>query len=182
MFTTPFITAIHPSYAVGDTILPQDAQWQKTAFRHTRIKYPATCTCRFAVWRPFDLMKLGHLLINNINRISGLARPSANFGSKNNPTWTSHPSTKFPHLLTIFGSISQGVNINRGYFEMFFDGRIENELKRECFLRPQFTFYPHPTSGKYGFQKPRRCRWGEYNKWSIRGGGVAAEIAAPIGI
>ena len=61
-------------------------------------------TCRFAVWRPFDFVNLGHLLIDDIDWISGLAWTPANFGSKKNPTGPSHPSTIFPYLLTIVGS------------------------------------------------------------------------------
>ena len=169
MFTAPFINATYPSYAVGDAILPRDAQQQVPVFRHTCIKYLAPCACRFAVRRPVDLVKLGHLLFDDIDRISGLARPTANFGYKKNPTCTSHPSTTFPHLLTIFGSIAQRVNINRGSFATFCKGMIEIEVKSECFLHNQFTFYPHPTSGKYGFQNPRRCRWVGCNKESSWG-------------
>ena len=163
MFTAPFITAAHPSYTVGDTILPWDDKRRGPVLCHTRIKYPDPCTCRFAVQRPVDFAKLGHLLINDIDQISGLAWPPANFGSKNNPTCASHHSTTFPHLLTIFGSRVQRVNINRGSFATFWDRRIDNELKIECCLHPQFTFYPHPTSGKYGFQTPRQCIWGGCN-------------------
>ena len=47
-------------------------------------------------------------------------------------------------------------------------------MKSECFLHPQFTkqttFYPHPTSDKYGFKNPRRCRWEGCNKQSSWGG------------
>ena len=111
-------------------------------FRHTRIKYPAPRTCRFVVQRPDGFMKLVHFLINDIDQISGLSRPPANFGSENNPTCPSHPSTTFPQFLTIFGSISQGVNNNRGSVATFCDRRSENEVKSECFLHPQFTFIP----------------------------------------
>ena len=155
MFTAPFITAAHPSYAFVDTILPWDAQRWGPVLRHTRIKYPAPRTCRFAVRSLVNFVKLGHLLIDYIYQISGLARPPANFWSKDNPNCPSHPSTTFPHLLTIVGSRAQGVNIKRGSFATSCDRRIENEVKSECLLHPQFTnqttFYPHPTSGKYGF-------------------------------
>ena len=56
------------------------------------------------------------------------------------------------------------ININRGSFAKFCDGRIDNEVTSECFLHPQFTnqttFYPHSTSGICGFKNPRQCRWG----------------------
>ena len=81
MFMAPIITAAHPSYAVFDAIFPQDAQRQGPVLRHTRIKYPDSRTCRFAVRRPVDVLKVGHLLINNINLIIGFAWPPANFVS-----------------------------------------------------------------------------------------------------
>ena len=168
MFMAPFIAAAHPYYAVIDAILPRDSQQRVPVLHHTRIKYPAPCTCRFAVRCPVNFVKLGHLLIDDINRISVLARPPASFGSKINPTCPSHPSTTLQHLLTIFGSRAHGFNINRGSFATFCGGRIENEVKSECFLHPQFTnqttFYPSPTSGKYVFQNPLQCRWGGCNK------------------
>ena len=142
MFTAPFITAAHPSYAVVDTILPRDAQWRPPVFSHTRSKHPGPRTCRLAVRRPVNFIRLSHFLIHDIDQISGLARPPANFWSKKNPTCPSHSLMTFPHLVTIFGSKSQGVNIKRGYFVTFCDGRIENEVKSEFFLHPQFTFYP----------------------------------------
>ena len=164
MFTVPFITDAHPSYTVGDVILPWDAHQWKPVNRYTRIKYPFPYMWCFAVLRPFDFVKLGHFLIDDIDQIYGLAWPPANFGSKKNPTCPSYPSATFPHLLTIFGSRAQGVNINRGYFSTFYDGSIDNEMKSECFLHPHFTFYPHPMSGKYLFQTPRWLRWGGWNK------------------
>ena len=80
MFTAPFITAAHPSYTVGEAILPQDDQRLGPVFRHTRIKYLAPCMYRFAVRRPVDFVKLGHLLIDDIDRISSLARTPENLG------------------------------------------------------------------------------------------------------
>ena len=129
-------------------------------FRHIRIKYPAPCTCRFMVRSPFNFVKLVHLLINHIYPIYGLVQPPDNFGPKRNPTCPSHLSMIFPHLLTNFGSRSQGLNMNRSYFATFCDRRIDNEVKSECFLHPQFTFYPHPTSGKYKFLKPTSMHMG----------------------
>ena len=164
MFMATIITSTHPSYVVVDSILPRDDQQRGPVLWHTRIKYPDPRTYRFAVRCPVDFVKLGNFLIDDIDRISGFARPPENFGSKKNPTCPSHPSTTFPHLLTIFVSRAQGVNINRGSFAKFCDGRIDNEVKSECFLHPQFTFYPHPKSGKYGFKNQRQCRWGGRNK------------------
>ena len=80
MFKAPLITDAHPSYTLGDTILPQDAQRRSPVFRHTCINYLAPRTCRFVVRRPIDFVKLGHFLINSIDQISSLARPPKKLG------------------------------------------------------------------------------------------------------
>ena len=69
------------------------------------------------------------------------------------------------------------LNVDRGSFVTFCERRVENEVKSEWFLHPQFTnqitFYPHPTSGKYGFKNPKNNQAGV---------GIATEIVPPIRI
>ena len=73
-----------------------------------KVLYHLIVYVDYSVRCPVDFVKLGHFMIDDIERISDLAWPPANFGPKQNPTYPSHPSTTFPHLLTIFGSIAQG--------------------------------------------------------------------------